>query len=214
MGIEASLRWLLRKASAGKASTKKAKTTFTNPKKAQRFLKIEGTKRLVQAAFRIQGRQFYQFVDPLDMPIARFHYCQVFEQKARIGISQESLKEFVMLMETAINEDNTVALASLVTDLAYRVEHLYDPSLIYELASAVFFDLDEDLTTYDTAYNEEKIALFRSEKMEAFFLLIPVRQLFPFGITSEVDMRIFLMKNGVRQQQSEQRISQIREQLN
>lgn len=164
----------------------------------KRLLKIGDRKRAIKHAFSIKGKDFYQFESPLDMPVARWHYSSVFNEELQMGITKEALEDILGLIEEHLNQGDLVSASYQLQDLRYRVENIYDTEIAYKLASVVFFTLEEDLTNYDNAYNQDKIALFKTKKMEDFFLNTPAKDLIPFGNLSANDMKIFLTMNQAR----------------
>jgi len=170
-------------------------------KAKQRLLKIGEKKRAIKFVFSIKGQDFYQFESPLDMPVARWHYSSVFNEELQMGITKEDLEDILGMIQEHLNAGDLVSASFQLKDLQYRVENIYDTEIAYKLASVVFFTLEEDLTNYDNAYNQEKIALFKTKKMEDFFLNTPAKDLIPFGNLSATDMKIFLTMNQARLQE-------------
>ncbi len=174
------------------------------------FIKIENTKKLIKFAFKIGSQDFYMFANPMDMPVGRWHYSNIFNDEMLMAMSRESLIEMSDILLQATNEGDLVTVSKIAWEINYRAKNLYDTEQIYKLASVTFFSLSEDLTTYDYDYNNEKIAAFKTIKMKDFFGNAPMKTITPFGATSEKDLEQLLLINQLKMQEHNLRVNQMK----
>ena len=143
----------------------------------------------VKYAFTLEDVDYYYFAESLDMPISRWYIAGIFQEEYERGISRQELANLMSEIKKKLNQGDLVSAAAIVNEIEYRNEHLYDVELLHKAASVVFFDLEEDLTTYDFAWNSEKIAAFKRCPPDSFFLQTPAKVLVPFPISSEQDIQ-------------------------
>ena len=174
------------------------------------FINIGDSKKLIKFAFNIGGNNYYMFANPMDMPVGRWHYSNIFNDEMLMAISRESLIEMSQMLIDATNEGDLVTCGKVAWEINYRAKTLYDTEQIYKLASVTFFSLSEDLTTYDFDFNAEKIANFKSEKMKDFFGNAPMKTLLPFGATSEEDLVQLLVINELKMESHNLRMNQMK----
>lgn len=117
----------------------------------------------------IEGVQYYQFVEPADMPEARqVHYLN-FKQEMGMGLDRELLLSFVERLKEANNAHDATRLGSYLIALEDCLQNLTPLESLYNMASLVWFDAQEDISNYDVDYNRDKISRFKKIKDRAFF---------------------------------------------
>ncbi|HAI75758.1 MAG TPA: hypothetical protein DCM08_05875 [Microscillaceae bacterium] len=149
-------------------------------------------KKSIKKAFVIGDKTFYQFEHALDMPVARWHFAGLYKEEADRGLSRVELDQALAQMKNLLNAGDLVSAGAIVNELQYRNKYLYDLELMYKLASVVFFELDEELTEYDSSYNAHKINLFKTLPMDGFFFDLPMKHLMPFQLNSGGDTQNIL----------------------
>lgn len=145
-------------------------------------------KRLIDFAFDIEGEEFYCFKNLADMPQERYYKVSEFVTEADNKVTRLVLLDYLSEMNRMINEGNFGKVASLVDGLEYRASMLIETETMYRLASAIFFTLEEDLTTYDIDFNDQKVEVFKKNKIEDFFLKEPVSKFIPLPDISPKDL--------------------------
>jgi hypothetical protein len=117
----------------------------------------------------IDGVQYYQFVQVADMPQNRFvHYMQ-FSQELSMGIDRNTLKDYIREVILANNKADASRIGSLMYMLEDTIDNITPVESLYNIASLVYFDKQEDISCYDLDYNAEKIKLFKKLPDKGFF---------------------------------------------
>lgn len=151
------------------------------------------TKKPIKYAFNC-GKNYYRFTNDYDMPQDRAWFLMQFANEAEMKITKEKLVQFIEAMEKALNEGKLNKCFQILSELKYRDEWAFEPDSLYRLASCIYFDLDEDIKTYDADYNEKKISRFKKKEMLRYFL----EQLWsgqnPFVNLSPEASRLYLSK--------------------
>lgn len=157
-------------------------------------------KTVTEFAFEIDGKEFYQFKNMLDMPAPRYQRIQEFIREAEMRITSKELNETVELVKDALNKGKITDAIVLLT-IIENLSNLYiETDTFYRLFTCLFFDLDEDITDYDFDYNEDKIKLFKSQPATAFFFNQPMKRYLPQIDISEADLAVFLKQTKVSEQ--------------
>ena len=157
-------------------------------------------KTVTEFAFEIDGKEFYQFKNMLDMPAPRYQRIQEFIREAEMRITSKELNETIELVKDALNKGK-VTDAIILLSIIENLSNLYiETDTFYRLFTCLFFDLDEDITDYDFDYNEYKIKLFKSQPATAFFFNQPMRSYLPQIDISEKDLEVFLKQTKVSEQ--------------
>lgn len=146
-------------------------------------------------AFECGGVQYYQFDDPFNIPYRRGFSALVFYNELRMGCTRDDLKKYVETIEGIISDPVKISIAKiarLTDDLKMKLNFIYEPDILYKLASVVFFDQSENPATYDFKYGQKKIELWKKHKsVEDFFLLQPIQRLVPYLKDCEVDIEAY-----------------------
>ena len=107
-------------------------------------------------------------------------------------------------MTKMINEGKLVNIAQLNIQLEERLTMILDPDIVYKIASVVYFDDSEQPYTYYYKYNQKKIADWKADGVDGFFLQLPLDNLIPHLRLSEVDLQAYLkVANQINKQHLE-----------
>lgn len=141
--------------------------------------------------FEAKGVKYYAFQNDVDMPTGRYMFIQNFLQEVNLRMNLDTLKEYVQAIRKNIDGSkghvDIVKVAVLIDQLESRVELAFEPDTVYRLASCIFFDETELLTTYNIKHNEQKIAAWKSEGTLDFFYRKPFEELTGLkGISQDV----------------------------
>jgi hypothetical protein len=146
-------------------------------------------------AFTFKGKDYYQFPDWTDIPIGRAQVANVMwkeaEMKGEIDWFQIKLQEQVEWL----NKGNLVEAVKINLFLRDRMDWLFEPTTIINLASLYFVDEVEELGSYNFEYNRtHKIAVWRADMTTEldFFSVRPIRSLLPEVNLSEEDLKTSL----------------------
>ena len=157
-------------------------------------------KSVTEFAFEIDGKEFYQFKNMLDMPAPRYQRIQEFIREAEMRITSKELNETIELVKDALDKGKVTDAIVLLT-IIENLSNLYiETDTFYRLFTCLFFDLDEDITDYDFDYNEDKLKLFKSQPMTSFFFSQPMKKYLPQIDISEQDLEVFLKQTEVNRE--------------
>lgn len=154
----------------------------------------------IEFAFECDGVAHYQFVDPFKTPAMRGVQALVVYEEFRTRTSREMYALETEAETACVNgieqclqgHTGTIKLvdaAAHLTDLKKilrnrdeRMKMVFDPDMVYKLASVVFFDQSENPHRYDQKYAQKvKIPRWRKSLGDKdFFLLKPLGRLIPY----------------------------------
>ena len=145
--------------------------------------KFPEQKYIIEEAFVINGRKFYQFSDIFNLPVERGIMALMVYEESRMKCSVEYLKKHVEAVRGILNSGkiNIFRINQLNEQLNERLNFTLDVDLIYKLASVVYFDENENPASYDQEYCKKKIDFWKKNKgVVDFFLQKPMTELLPF----------------------------------
>jgi hypothetical protein len=154
---------------------------FTN--KPKDSIPFKDSKYIIKYAFTIGGIEYYSFDDTFNLPYERGLKAISFYEESRMKCSLEYLKLHTEAIDNILNGKSIKIydIKKLNDQLAERLKFVVDIDLLYKLASVIFFDKDENPSTYEFKYNTEKIEHWKKHKeIGDFFLQMPIVQLMPF----------------------------------
>lgn len=137
---------------------------------------------MVEEAFACGTKRFYRFKEEYRMPSGRYKYYYASLREVDLRASLEVLKQYVDAFKNILNggKKGTVNMGSLwelVLNLESRTKLAFEPMGVKNLASVVYFDETEDLTTFDANYGKQKIKLWEDHGVLDFFLTRPIGEL-------------------------------------
>jgi hypothetical protein len=136
-------------------------------------------KTLIEFAFELDGKKYYEFRNISDMPKDRFIRANEFLINCEWSLTTDDLKEFIQLMDKSLEKGNITEIARVNNALSYSVDLFMDTDIYLRLFSCVFFTVDEDLTDYDFDIGAEKIKAFKKYGIPDFFLNQPIKKYLP-----------------------------------
>ena len=148
-------------------------------------------------AFDIEGKEFYTFKNLLDMPAPRYQRIQEFIREAEMRLTSTDLINYIELIKDALNKGKITDAIIFLGGIENLASQYIETDTFYRLFTCLFFDLEEDITDYDFDYNEEKLALFKSQPMTSFFFSQPMKKYLPQIDISEQDLEVFLKQTSV-----------------
>ncbi len=142
----------------------------------------EDIKHQVEVAFEVKGRKFYRFKKELQLPAGRYKYIYSMLREADLRMNLQTLKDYVTEFKTILNggpkkEIQIGELWKLINNLESRISLAFEPETVERLASVVYFDDTEDLSTWDKKYGAQKIAFWKANRDMGFFLTSPMAEL-------------------------------------
>lgn len=154
----------------------------------------------IELAFELNGVEYFWFKDLADMPVQRYHKVSQFLAETDLRLTRADIQDYCQLISESLNKGNITRASTLIADMEYRNQMFIETETFYRLYSCVFFTKDEDLKEYDFGLGDEKIAIFKKEKIGSFFLQEPCRRFLPQVDISAEDLEAFLKIGNVRRE--------------
>lgn len=142
------------------------------------------------------------------MPMGRYAIASTFYSELDMRITKELLIEFTNEIDKWINKGRLDKAAILNNELRERTKLITETNTMYRLASSVYFDLSEDLTTYDMKHNDAKIAAWQEDGQLGFFYMQPMRKYINLDAISETDLNHYLTVSNKRTEATRQILSE------
>jgi hypothetical protein len=144
---------------------------------------------VVEFAFSIGGVDYFQCGsgELTNMPFNRAEKAMVFYEELKANIDYNYLSWVTNEIEALLDKGKLTKVANLVSLIKERLNLAPEPDLVLKLASVMYFDKNESIYDYDFAYNKKKIANWKTHKLDAFFLKMPIEKLLPHIDFSKID---------------------------
>lgn len=132
----------------------------------------------VEFAFEVSGTKYYCFKADSEVRYGRYVILQAFLQEYHLRVDLDTLKANIKKIKSwlnpPVNKDGggTLQLGKaleLLEIMDQRANIAFEPETVYRLASVLYFDDSEVLSSYDKAYNEKKIAAWKEGQAVDFF---------------------------------------------
>jgi len=152
------------------------------------------TEHKIVPAFICDGVQYYQFEDIFALASGRAFVANAFYNELSMRCSREYLLAHTTAVDNILNDKKNIKiteLARLNMFLKERLELIVEGEIIMKLASVVFFDENEKPYEYNYKYNLKKIAKWKENKLDAFFLSQQLKNYNPFSSMSEEDFQAY-----------------------
>jgi hypothetical protein len=154
----------------------------------------------VGPAFR--KRKFYRMkadaneTNDFKLPTGRYQFIDTFLAEVNLRMRASTLVRYLDELEKHLDGGKgTVNLAKAfqtIYAMRSRVNLGFDPELVKRLASVVYFDETEDLSTYDKDYCDKKIAFWEKYECYDFFLQRPIAELCDLNGTSVTALKTYI----------------------
>lgn len=157
----------------------------------------------------VNGRQYYEFVNPADMPDSRFVHYLNFVRELNAGLDRETQNKYIDELMKANDKGERSRIGSLLYMLRDTINNCTPLEAMYNIASLMYFDEEEDLKTWDHDYNIAKIEQFKKIKDQGFFFArLFERGLNRPGLGSPEDIAAYLKQSAVKLQAYRQLLSE------
>jgi len=157
----------------------------------------------------VNGRQYYEFVNPADMPDSRFVHYLNFVRELNAGLDRETQNKYIDELMKANDKGERSRIGSLLYMLRDTINNCTPLEAMYNIASLMYFDEEEDLKTWDHDYNTAKIEQFKKIKDQGFFFArLFERGLNRPGLGSPEDIAAYLKQSAVKLQAYRQLLSE------
>jgi hypothetical protein len=152
----------------------------------------------VELAFEAAGVKYYRFKEEFRIPAGRYKYIHNALREMDLRMTQAKLLEYLAEFENCLNgtgkkkEVNLGRLWELVLNMKTRAKLPFDADTVKRFAAVTYFDETEDLSTYDRAYGQKKIALWEQHNVTDFFLTSPIGELLNLSDSSVKHLQEYL----------------------
>ena len=160
----------------------------------------------LEYAFTCNGVEYFEFVDKNNLPYERGLEALTFYQEMQNGVTNDYLKAYNAKMNQLLSDPRKINLNEIIKLQARfeeRCNYIVSKDIIYKVASVAFVDKNEPLTRYDFKMNEKKIANWKENAGDSFFLSMPIKKLVPFlqksGDTSLMYLNIVEKMDKIQQ---------------
>ena len=151
----------------------------------------------IEAAFVVNGVQYYRFSRETSIPWGRYMFMQTFHKEQNLRITLELLGKYLSNLKKVLNGSKGVIELGLAFQIISQIESrtalAFETDTTYRLASLIYFDDTEDLYTYDKAYNDEKkIPAWKEARSVDFFYTRPMTELLGLSDSLPADLLTFM----------------------
>lgn len=135
----------------------------------------------IEAAFVAKGVTYYRFKHDYDMPVGRYKYVTNYLHQVDLRMTTSTLREYIKQIEAWLDGSkqhiNPGKALILLKKMESRANLEFDVETVRKLASVVYFDDTEILSTYDFPHNRKKIQKWIDGNVLDFFLTRPISEL-------------------------------------
>jgi hypothetical protein len=138
---------------------------------------------LIEEAFKAGGKTYYRFKEERLIPVGRYKYIYSYLKEVDLRMNLETLQNYVKDFKNLLNGSGPKKviqigeLWKLLLNLESRISLAFEPATVERLASVVYFDDTEDLSTYDKKYGTQKVEIWKKHLKHDFFLTKPIGEL-------------------------------------
>ena len=160
--------------------------------------KFPEQKYMIEEAFTIECRKYYQFTDVFNLPIERGLMALMVYEETRMKCSVEYLQKHIEAVRGLLRAQkiDIFRINQLNEQLNERINFALDVDLIYRLAAVVYFDENENPSLYDAEYCKKKIEFWKKNKsVSDFFLQQPLTELLPYLKNVDFDLDAYSTAN-------------------
>lgn len=131
----------------------------------------EVNKKLIQPVpgLVIDGIQYFQFVNLGDIPHMRMVHYSYMREEMVMGIDRQLQLKLLAKIKNALKTGDTGSANGFIFIFEDILTNVTTIEALYNVASVVYFDSQEDLSSYDFDYNQKKIQKFKTIKDKSFF---------------------------------------------
>lgn len=144
----------------------------------------EEVRHKIEKAFKAGNVQYYKFIDEHQIPAGRYKYIYSALKEADLRMDMPTLKNYIQTLKDILNggskknQINVGDIWKIVYNMETRAELAFEPAAIERLASVIYFDDTEDISTYNRNHGQEKIKHWTKNNVKDFFLTRPISELF------------------------------------
>lgn len=128
--------------------------------------------------FEYEGKKYYQWPDPLNMPIQRVTQNLFFSLELSLGMSTEHLNKLINMAEVNIlsgKKEGYIKAVGCLHEMKVRQNQIAPISIYYNQFAVSYIREDEDPLIYNEQVQKEKVEVFAkaSQEQGSFFFQLP-----------------------------------------
>ena len=155
----------------------------------------------VEPAFKFLSTQYYRFKKDIDVPYGRYKWISSYLHEHELRMDLTTLKAYIESIKKSLSGEkgkvNISDAITTITKMESRMELAFDVKTAFKLASVVYFDDTEDLTSFDREKARGKIAAWEKDaKQLDFFLTRPMGELLGLSNISAESLLDYIRTQG------------------
>jgi len=131
--------------------------------------KSKGFEKLEKVFIDSNGKQYYKYIDPFDIPMQRYEQVQILLMELDARVSKDEMNQFLEAMGLALNESDKnlrKTIGFLIGEMERRKELLFHPDIMMKLLACMVIREDQDSTLWDEEIEKEKIIQFKQDSKQ------------------------------------------------
>lgn len=145
-----------------------------------------------------EGRNWYQFENPMTIPAKRAIAAEVATRMQEMNLTKENLLDLMAKMKDHANKGQIVDLFAILNEIEFRMNFIAEEETLINLAACYFVIDGEDESDFSEVEKAKKINYIKDNK-EAFNFF--VQRAFEFTMNysnmSETDIQEYLLQNAL-----------------
>jgi hypothetical protein len=171
----------------------------------QPFTLDQVNRKLIEPVPDLPG--YWRFVNPGDMPEARFvHYLHYVKQLA-MNVDEELLLKYLAGFKDAFEKGDKAKFYAYEFMLRDTLQNVTPVETYYWMSALLYFDDREDVSCFDHDYNQRKVEYFKSLPNQTFFLSTLIRHLKGSGEALLADIQESLKASQIKAESYERILS-------
>lgn len=155
---------------------------------------------VIEYSFTCSGVDYYTFSDSYKIPIGRYKYVASYFREMELCMDKNTLTQYIAELKKCLNaEKRKIDLEGawrIILNMESRSKLAFEPSLVKKLASVVYFDKSEDLSTFSEKYGDQKIQSWDKSGTYDFFLTRPISELIGMKNISITSLEEYIQTTG------------------
>lgn len=182
-----------------KKPAKKTVRKKQSPPKPEFNLSHPDVKHKVEVAFKVKGKTYYRFIHERDIPAGRYKYIYAFIREVDLRMNLDTLRQFVTEFKKTLNGGDKKIIDigrmwQLILNLETRNSLAFEPAGVEKLASVIYFDDTEELSTYNRKHCDDKIKFWKDNNVIDFFLTKPIGELLGLKNISITSLQTYIQE--------------------
>lgn len=155
---------------------------------------------VIEEAFKAGGKRYYRFKEERLIPAGRYKYIYAYLKEVDLRMNLETLQKYIKDFKDLLNGSGPKKIIQigelwkLIINLESRVALAFEPATVERLASVIYFDENEDLSTYNKKYGIQKVEHWKKHNIIDFFLTKPMGELLGLKDISTESLGLYIQE--------------------